>query len=114
MLHQDKYLDAADLSRLMLFLWGPALPRDSLELIVDLEGHLKAALEARPVQTLAPRNDALVNEARRGLAALPVADRVRAPQERAFRRRERAAVPRQRSAPGRTRRRFSRARAASR
>jgi type VI secretion system protein ImpL len=76
MLHQDKYLDAADLSRLMLFIWGPALPRDSLELSVDLEGHLKAALEARPVQTLAPRNDALVNEARRGLAAMPVADRV--------------------------------------
>jgi type VI secretion system protein ImpL len=76
MLHQDKYLDAADLSRLMLFIWSPALPRDSLELMVDLEGHLKAALEARPVQTLAPRNDALVNEARRGLASMPVADRV--------------------------------------
>jgi len=76
MLHQDKYLDAADLSRLMLFIWSPALPRDSLELMVDLEGHLKAALEARPLQTLAPRNDALVNEARRGLASMPVADRV--------------------------------------
>ncbi|MFL6571277.1 MAG: type VI secretion system membrane subunit TssM [Burkholderiales bacterium] len=76
MLHQDKYLDPADLSRLMLFVWSPALPRDSLELMVDLEGHLKAALEARPVQTLAPRNDALVNEARRGLASMPVADRV--------------------------------------
>jgi type VI secretion system protein ImpL len=76
MLHQDKHLDAADLARLMLFLWSPALPRDSLELMVDLEGHLKAALEARPVQTLAPRNDALVNEARRGLASMPVADRV--------------------------------------
>jgi len=76
MLHQEKYLDAADLSRLMLFIWSPALPRDSLELMVDLEGHLKAALEARPVQTLAPRNDALVNEARRGLASMPVADRV--------------------------------------
>jgi len=76
MLHQDKYLDPADLSRLMLFIWSPALPRDSLELMVDLEGHLKAALEARPVQTLAPRNDALVNEARRGLASMPVADRV--------------------------------------
>jgi type VI secretion system protein ImpL len=76
MLHQDKYLDAADLSRLMLSLWSPVLPRDSLELMVDLEGHLKAALEARPVQTLAPRNDALVSEARRGLAAMPVADRV--------------------------------------
>src|SRR3954463_4240111 len=76
MLHQDKYLDAADLSRLMLFIWSPALPRDSLELMVDLEGHLKAALEARPVQTLAPRNDPLGNEARRGLASMPVADRV--------------------------------------
>ena len=76
MLHQDKYLDPADLSRLMLFIWSPALPRDSLELMVDLEGHLKAALEMRPVQTLAPRNDALVNEARRGLASMPVADRV--------------------------------------
>jgi type VI secretion system protein ImpL len=76
MLHQDKVLDPADLSRLMLFIWSPALPRDSLELMVDLEGHLKAALEARPVQTLAPRNDALVNEARRGLASMPVADRV--------------------------------------
>jgi type VI secretion system protein ImpL len=76
MLHQDKYLDPADLSRLMLFVWSPSLPRDSLELMVDLEGHLKAALEARPVQTLAPRNDALVNEARRGLASMPVADRV--------------------------------------
>src|SRR5262245_54280529 len=76
MLHQDKYLDPADLSRLMLFIWSPALPRDSLELMVDLEGHLKAALESRPVQTLAPRNDTLVNEARRGLASMPVADRV--------------------------------------
>jgi type VI secretion system protein ImpL len=76
MLHQDKYLDGADLSRLMLFIWSPALPRDSLELMVDLEGHLKAAFEARPLQTLAPRNDALVNEARRGLASMPVADRV--------------------------------------
>src|ERR1051325_3865147 len=76
MLHQDKYLDAADLSRLMLFIWSPSLPRDSLELMVDLEGHLKAALEARPVQTLAPRNDTLIAAARKGLASMPVADRV--------------------------------------
>src|ERR1051325_8790265 len=76
MLHQDKYLDAADLSRLMLFIWSPSLPRDSLALMVDLAGSLKAALEARPVQTLAPRNDTLIADARKGLASMPVADRV--------------------------------------
>jgi type VI secretion system protein ImpL len=76
MLHQEKYLDAADLSRLMVSIWGPALPRDSVEAAADLDAHLKAAFEARPLQMLAPRNDALVNEARRGLASMPVADRV--------------------------------------
>jgi type VI secretion system protein ImpL len=76
MLHQDKYLDAADLSRLMLFIWSGALPRDSVEAAADLEGHLKAAFEARPLQMLAPRNDTLVNDARRRLAAMPLGDRV--------------------------------------
>ena len=62
MLHQEKYLDAQDLARLMLFLWSPNLPRDSVEAMAALEGHLKAALEARPLQMIAPRNDALVTD----------------------------------------------------
>jgi type VI secretion system protein ImpL len=76
MLHQDKHLDPADLARLMLFTWSAALPKDSVEAMADLEGHLKAALEARPVQMLAARNDTLVNDARRRLASMPLADRV--------------------------------------
>ncbi len=76
MLHQDKHLDAADLARLLQFTWRSALPRDSVEAIADLEGHLKAAFEARPLQMLAARNDTLVNDARRRLAAMPLADRV--------------------------------------
>jgi type VI secretion system protein ImpL len=76
MLHQDKHLDAADLSRLLQFTWRAALPRDSVEAIADLEGHLKAAFEARPLQMLAARNDSLVNDARRRLAAMPLSDRV--------------------------------------
>jgi type VI secretion system protein ImpL len=76
MLHQDKHLDAADLARLMLQLWGPAMPRDSVEAAAALEGHLKAAFEARPLQMLAPRNDALIAESRKRLATMPLADRV--------------------------------------
>ena len=76
MLHQDKHLEPADLARLMLFAWAAALPRDGVEATAQLEGHLKAALEERPLQMLAPRNDALVNEARRKLASMPIADRV--------------------------------------
>jgi type VI secretion system protein ImpL len=76
MLHQDKHLDGADLARLMLFIWNPALPRDSVEAAADLEGHLKAAFESRPLQMLAPRNDALVADARKRLASMPLADRV--------------------------------------
>jgi len=76
MLHQEKHLDAQDLARLMLFLWSPNLPRDSVESMAALEGHLKAALEALPLQMIAPRNDALVTDARRKLASMPLADRV--------------------------------------
>src|SRR5688500_15985315 len=76
MLHQDKHLDPADLARLLQLTWRAALPRDSVEAIADLEGHLKAAFEARPLQMLAARNDTLVNEARRRLASMPLADRV--------------------------------------
>jgi type VI secretion system protein ImpL len=76
MLHQDKNLDPADLARLMRFAWSAALPRDSVEAAAELEGHLKAAFEARPLQMLSPRNDALVSDARRRLAAMPLAERV--------------------------------------
>ena len=76
MLHQDKHLDEADLSRLMLFTWSAALPKDSVEASADLEGHLKAALEARPLQMLSARNDALIQDARRVLGSMPLSDRV--------------------------------------
>jgi type VI secretion system protein ImpL len=77
MLHQDKYLEPAGLAGLMLSAWSGALPREgAVEAAAQLDGHLKAALEAKPLQLIAARNDALIAESRRKLASLPVADRV--------------------------------------
>ena len=77
MLHQDKYLEPAGLSALMVSAWSGALPREgALETAAALDGHLKAAFEAKPLQLIAARNDALVNESRKKLASMPIADRV--------------------------------------
>jgi type VI secretion system protein ImpL len=77
MLHQDKYLEPTGLAALMLVAWAPALPREgAVEAAAALDAHLKAALEAKPLQLIAARNDALIAESRRKLAAMPVAERV--------------------------------------
>ncbi|WLI89447.1 type VI secretion system membrane subunit TssM [Massilia sp. R2A-15] len=77
MLHDDKRLDPEAVEAWVVADWGPRLGRiEGRDSRADLAGHIRAALERRPLELPAPPNQELVASARRQLAASSLADRV--------------------------------------
>jgi type VI secretion system protein ImpL len=77
MLYTDRHLDPKYLEEVMRVVWGRTYSRETgTQQLNDLAGHLRAALAVRPVEMTLPRDTALIDEARKRLAALPLADRI--------------------------------------
>jgi len=77
MLYADKHVDPRHLEEVMKVLWARNFPRETgTQAMTDLAGHLGVVLANRPIEVILPRDEALVDESRRRLATLPLADRV--------------------------------------
>ena len=78
MLFDDKHLDPSALEAILIPAWERELTGDSIRTLrVDLAGHLKAALEERPILIRdLPRDNALVDEVRKKMATAPLPERV--------------------------------------
>ena len=77
MLHADRHVDKRHLEEVMKVLWARNFSRETgTQSMADLGSHLAAVLSSRPVEVAIPRDEVLVDEARRRLASLPLADRV--------------------------------------
>jgi type VI secretion system protein ImpL len=77
MLHSDKVLDPKALEALLVLDWERSLPSgDGSQLARDLQVHLRAALESRPLEFARAREDQLVTEAREKLASASLTDRI--------------------------------------
>jgi type VI secretion system protein ImpL len=77
MLHDDKRLDPEAVEAWVVADWGPRLGRiEGRDSRADLAGHIRAALERRPLELPAPPDQELVASARRQLAASSLDDRI--------------------------------------
>ncbi len=77
MLYSDRHVDPKHLEEVMKVLWARSFSRETgTQAMTDLSGHLGVVLANRPIEMGLPRDEALVDDSRRRLSTLPLADRV--------------------------------------
>jgi type VI secretion system protein ImpL len=77
MLYDDKHMDPEALQTWVVADWAPRLPRvEGRDLGAELAGHVRAALERRPLEVSVPMDKELVTTVRKKLAAGSLPDRI--------------------------------------
>ncbi|MDD5296190.1 MAG: type VI secretion system membrane subunit TssM [Rhodocyclaceae bacterium] len=77
MLYDDKHMDPEALQAWVVADWAPRLPRvEGKDSGAELAGHVRAALERRPLELSVPMDKELVSTVRRKLATSSLPDRI--------------------------------------